>query len=425
MQAALGSRLGARASDFKQGMAGERGVPHRRQARLAIGFVAVHHQQLLDGCTRHRHVGIGARYAQHIEHHHGIRHGREDGAQAILAVQPFAHELFRTGDGALAQATGEQRLRHAQPGVEHAEHAEPDAILMRCPRRQAGCLARTDKQFVDADAARIPCLGAQAVEHQQRHDHRAGPVGHLGQMEREPERQQHDLDRHHRHRLPRHHAIQREQRAGEDIAGLRPAHRVDGLAGTPHMLGIGVVADHLEGEIRLHAGADVGATLMEQRPAAVGVLDPAQIARDTRFQHVIRSFAQIMDQQYIFGRDRGIRLQLEYPVAIGPLGCQQGVQRAAERAFQLAVLRRTLFSRKRLRGQYNLAHRSRCPLFNNATTATTAIPQVRKPVRDRLRRSRAAAESTAGARAAPGPAPAGWPSRGPANAAGRRGRPRP
>ena len=75
-------------------------------------------------------------------------------------------------------------------------------------------------------------------------------------------RQQHDLDRHHRHAVPRDHAIEREQRAREHVA-TSPRRRATGSlrARAACDRRIDVVADHLEREVGLHARAHV-----ERRP---------------------------------------------------------------------------------------------------------------------------------------------------------------
>ena len=77
--------------------------------------------------------------------------------------------------------------------------------------------------------------GFSAMQHEQRHEDGARPVGDLGEVEREPARQQHDLDRHHRHGAPGHLAEQRQQDAGEDVAARRAAARQDRLAGARHV----------------------------------------------------------------------------------------------------------------------------------------------------------------------------------------------
>ena len=115
----------------------------------------------------------------------------------------------------------------------------------------------------------LRAVGRKRHQHQQRHDHRARPVRHLGQVEREPQRQVHDLQRHHRHGAPRHLAEQGELSPGEDVGALGPAGLEDRGAGAGHVRGVRVVADRLQRVIRLHAGRQVEGAIVEQRPAAV------------------------------------------------------------------------------------------------------------------------------------------------------------
>ena len=141
-------------------------------------------------------------------------------------------------------------------------------------------------------------------QHQQRHDHGAAPIRDLVEVERKPFRQQHDLDRHHRHGAPRHEAEQRQQDAREHVGALGAAAR----AGSPRARGacdrrVDGVADHLQREIGLHRRADVESAVVEQRPAAVRALDAAQIDGDLGFERRIDRLAEIMPQQHIFGRE--------------------------------------------------------------------------------------------------------------------------
>ena len=94
-------------------------------------------------------------------------------------------------------------------------------------------------------------------QHQQRHDHGARPVGDLVEMERKPVRQQHDLDRHHRHGAPRNDAEQRQQDAREDVGACGAAAREQRLARAAHVSASMAIADHLQREIGLHGRADV------------------------------------------------------------------------------------------------------------------------------------------------------------------------
>ncbi len=147
-------------------------------------------------------------------------------------------------------------------------------------------------------------------------------------MERKPARQQHDLDRHHRHGAPGDDAEQRQHEAGEHVGARGAAARADRLARPRHVRRIDGIADHLEREIGLHARAHVEGAVMKQRPAAVLALDAAQIDGDLRLELGIDRLGQIVSQQHVFGRDRGVGLQLEHPVAVRAL---QGQQRAGRR----------------------------------------------------------------------------------------------
>jgi len=54
------------------------------------------------------------RMAERIEHHHGVCHRGENGAEPAPAVEPLGHEGDSFLDCALAHASGDQRLHHAE-----------------------------------------------------------------------------------------------------------------------------------------------------------------------------------------------------------------------------------------------------------------------------------------------------------------------
>ncbi len=83
------------AAGFDQGMTGQRGVPHRRNAGLAIGLVLADHQKLVDAPSRDGARRIIRRLAEHLVHHHGVGHRRIDRAEAVFAVQPLLDERDR------------------------------------------------------------------------------------------------------------------------------------------------------------------------------------------------------------------------------------------------------------------------------------------------------------------------------------------
>ncbi len=156
----------------------------------------------------------------------------------------------------------------------------------------------------------------QRRQHHQRHDRGPRPVRNLVEVKRRPHRQQHDLDRQHRHASPGQHPEHRQHETREDVAVDGAAARPDRLARPRHVRRIGRIADHLQREIGLHAGAHVEIAVMHQRPAAMGALNPAQIIGDLAFQHGVDRLAEIMAKQHIFRRDGAIGFQFEHPVSV-------------------------------------------------------------------------------------------------------------
>ena len=278
------------------------------------------------------------RIAERVEHHHAVGDGGVDAAQPVIAVQPLGHEGDGLADGAVAAAARKQWLSDAQDGIDALEEPPP-ARAVRPADPVPHMLWRGAEQLAHLHATRIARDRPQRHQHQQWDDHRARPVRHLGQMERKPQRQVHDLQRHHRHGAPRHLAEQRELGAGEDVAAFRPAGVQDGATGARHVRRVRVVADRLQRVIRLDAGRQVEGAVMEQWPAAMLTLDRAQIDADLRLQGRVDA-GQKMLQQHVFGRDGGVGLQLEQPVAVGVLAPRQGIAGAAHRVGQGIVGRR-------------------------------------------------------------------------------------
>ena len=184
---------------LEQRMTGQRRVPDRRHARLAIGLVVVNDQQPVDRAARDRGV---RRVAEHVVHQRRIRHCGEDRPETVLAIETLGDEIDGPVDGALAQAFGKELHGRPENGIDAAKEQEPAPALMRRFRRRPDRCRGLDKKLVDADAERIFRARAQRLQHQQRHQNGPRPIGHLGQMERKPARQQHDLDRHFRNAAP-------------------------------------------------------------------------------------------------------------------------------------------------------------------------------------------------------------------------------
>jgi hypothetical protein len=89
---------------------------------------------------------------------------------------------------------------------------------------------------------------------------------------------------------------------------------------------IRVVADQLQGEVSLDGGADVHVAVVVERPSSVLVLPGAEVAADLSFSFLVAwiiHFAEEVVQHHIIARDGGVGLELEYPVAVVALPCQQ------------------------------------------------------------------------------------------------------
>jgi len=136
-------------------------------------------------------------------------------------------------------------------------------------------------------------------------------------VKRRPHRQQHDLDRQHRHRAPGHHAIESQQEPGENVDAAGAAVAADRLARAHHVRRIHGIADHLQRKIGFDAGAHVERAVLHQRPAAMIALRAAQIVRDLGFEHAVDGLGEIVAQQDIFRRYRAVGFQLEHPVSVG------------------------------------------------------------------------------------------------------------
>ena len=235
---------------------------------------------------------------------------------------------------ARAQFFRKPRLDRPQHDVQPAEQGKPAPALVRRLRRHADRMRCLDEQFVDADSAGIPGARFQRRQHHQRHDGGARPIGNLVEMERRPHRQQHDLDRQHRHAAPGQHPEHRQHEAGEDVAVNGPAARADRLARPHHVRRLDGIADHLQREIGLHAGAHLEFAVMHQRPAAMGALHPAQVIGDLGFESGIDGLAEIVAQQHILRRNGAIGLQFEHPVSVALPVAKQPLRRRRDARLQ-------------------------------------------------------------------------------------------
>ena len=144
----------------------------------------------------------------------------------------------------------------------------------------------------------------------------------------------HDLDGHDRHRRPWNLAEQRQQGSREDV-GLRGTPVLeDGLARPHHVRLVGLVAQHLEREIRLHARRHVETAVLEQRPSPTRLLPLAEITGELQFELAVQLFAPERLEQNVFAGDRNIRFEFEDEMSVGSLAPQKRVRRATDRTIE-------------------------------------------------------------------------------------------
>ena len=104
--------------------------------------------------------------------------------------------------------------------------------------------------------------------------------------------------------------------------------RQDRLARAGHVRRVDVVADHLQREIGLDAGADVERAGVDERPAAMIALHPAQIDGDQALELEVGRLAAEVPEQDVFGGNGRVRLEFEAPVAVLALRGQQRLRGA-------------------------------------------------------------------------------------------------
>src|SRR5437868_4545812 len=120
-------------------------VPHRRNAGLAVGFIARDNEQFLDRVSRN--TGVRP-ITKHIEHHRGIGHRRKNRAEAVIAIKPLFHKSDSSINGTPSQATWKEFDGRTKHSVDAAEQRKPDPALMRSFRCGSNGAWGLDKQFV-------------------------------------------------------------------------------------------------------------------------------------------------------------------------------------------------------------------------------------------------------------------------------------
>ena len=144
------------------------------------------------------------------------------------------------------------------------------------------------------------------------------------EIDREPVGEENDFGRDRRAVGVRHLPEEGEVEAGEAVDGPRPPSRRNGSPRPRHRLGVGGLSEDLQGEVGLHARADVDGTTPVDRPASGGELlpeDPPHRAGNMRpFEPAIPG-----ENEEILALQDRVPLERPAPVTVGSLPLQEPV----------------------------------------------------------------------------------------------------
>ena len=220
--------------------------------------------------------------------------------------------------------------------------AEPvDRAKEAVPTQQAGAAAQArtpqprpvlglpQKQLADAQPRREPPHRPVGRENRQRHDDRPRPGAYRVEVGRKPLGRQHDFRRDGRALFVGDLPQQGQIVAGVAVDGVGPAVGQDGGAGPLHVLGAGVVAGEFQGEIGLHAAADIDPATGVHRPTAFGKLLLHQVGGATAGQ-IGLFMPEKRQQQDRFALQDRVALEFGAPGAVFLLLGQQPLPRAVD-----------------------------------------------------------------------------------------------
>lgn len=92
---------------------------------------------------------------------------------------------------------------------------------------------------------------------------------------------------------------------------------------------LGIVAEQFEGEVGLDGAAEIAGAAGEEAPATIALLNPAKVVANER-QCGLILLAEDELQEYVFGFENAVALELAHPVALGLLKLQEGILGAVD-----------------------------------------------------------------------------------------------
>ena len=275
----------------------QRGVPHRRLARLQPSLLGLLDGERVEAVEAGAHHRMVERIPLQVKRHQRVHPRRLDPAPAAVG-------LLALDDPALgrAQAQPPQRPhRVALVDAQHLVHRGQRAGGQRL--RRDGARRRARAELVQRDPERPH--RAVGAHDRQRDDRLPGPAGEVVWVQRKPGRQEHHLGRQRGNVVPRPQPEQRHPDVREHARSPRSAAGAGPLGGTRHVRLGRIVAGHAQRPVGLDRRRQFARAAGEVRPASVLRLvgpDPGRRAAAT----LVGADPQELAQQQVLGIHRHV-----------------------------------------------------------------------------------------------------------------------
>src|SRR5215831_20944201 len=102
-------------------MTGQRGVPNRRQAGLAVASLSIEDEKLTNRSQCRCVVRMIGLVTQTVKHHRGICHCRENAAKTVQAIEALGDEDDSLFNRPSPRVCREERLSDTKQPIEHGE----------------------------------------------------------------------------------------------------------------------------------------------------------------------------------------------------------------------------------------------------------------------------------------------------------------
>ena len=306
------------------------GVPDRREAGLDAEILRV-----IDEEAREVPLGLDEervifRIAQRLEGDERVQHRGENRSEAVAAL---AHALGHPPLRAFQREAAPHFPREALEVLEHPvageEEVRPAQARAGPSAAQVGVLGADGVELVELLPGGERARGFVVIEDREREEHRAAPRGEFVDVEEEPAREEHHLDRDGGQELPRELAEQREVELRVGVHARDAAEPQDARAAFVHPWLHGRVAGELQREVGFHAGIHVAGPALVDVPPAVGELPAADVRHAFLLQDRIHLPSPV-HVEHVVRAERAIDEELAAPMSVRVLEAEEIRLRAGD-----------------------------------------------------------------------------------------------